>query len=80
MGLPAVLVSFGVGLIGAGIFWQLFEDILTSYFAPYMLRSPYFRLANMEWHMIPIVIIIMGVISLISSAIVARQTRTVIKE
>lgn len=74
------LLSFGIGLFATGLYWMLFESILQQYFAPYMLRSTYFRFANMEWNILPVVIMLMGIMSMVFAALISRATRTVVQE
>lgn len=74
------LLSFGIGLFAAGLYWMLFDSILQQYFASYMLRSTYFRFANMEWNIIPVIIMLIGIMSMIFAALIGRATRTVVNE
>lgn len=62
MGAIKVLFSVGGGLIGSGVFLHLFKDIISEYISPYVFNpsDPYYRMSNLEWGMIPFVIIICG--------------------
>lgn len=61
------LVGFGVGLIGAGFFWRLFNDIIAERFLGYIVsRNDYYFMANdFLWNALPVLVFILGVFCLI---------------
>ena len=72
MGLVRPLFGFGIGLVAAGLFWRLFDDVITTYLSRYIVVNKYYLLADLEWHMIPVVILLTGIICLIASAVGSR--------
>jgi len=72
MGLVKPLFGFGVGLIGAGLFWRLFDDVIVNFIRPYHIGGKYWLLSDLEWHMIPVVVLLTGIICLIASAVGSR--------
>ena len=67
MGAVKSLVAFGVGLIGAGFFWRLFNDILMDKLTGYIItRNDYYFIANdFMWNALPVLVFLLGVFCLI---------------
>lgn len=78
MVLVAVLISIGVGLVGAGIWYRLFDDAINTYFQGYILDSPYYQLADLVWDSIPYLLIIIGVLCLVLAGVAYKGTREVV--
>jgi hypothetical protein len=61
------LIGFGLGIIGAGFMWRMYNDTITSFFSSYIvdLNDKYYLLSDMIWEALPIIIIFLGVVCLI---------------
>ena len=61
-----VLIVVGVALIGGGLLYNLFDDILTDFFLPYVYNpsDPYYLGSQLMFDAIPYAIMIIGVILL----------------
>lgn len=80
MGKIIAIVILGIGLIGGGLFWKLLEDIIIAYLDPYIIYNDYWAGSDLTWHMVPWLLILVGILSLILSGLLGRATRTVITE
>jgi len=74
MGLVGGLIAFGIAIMGFGFFWKLFDDIIDTYIVQYVLGGNYYILSDAIWNWLPWILVIFGIISLISGAIVYRGT------
>jgi hypothetical protein len=76
----AALSLFGLGLTAAGAMWMLFnEGIMTTLISKFWVTntsSPtysHMRLMETGWHVIPIIIMIIGIIALVVSGMQATK-------
>ena len=77
MGFVKALVGFGVGIIGFGFYWMLFNDVLNNFFAKYVLQNEYYELSNLFWQGMPIVCMLVGVLALVLAGLSRRGTKVV---
>ena len=68
------LIAFGVGFIGAGFFYRLFDDVINSYIAPYIRPSIYNTGEAFLWDLIPWMIILLGVFCLIAAGVMGTSS------
>lgn len=73
-------LAFGIALISGGLFWILCEDIFDRYIFQYVRVTEYYYATDIAWHIIPFIIVIVGVICLIASGVSARRTTVVYQE
>jgi hypothetical protein len=61
------LIGFGLGIIGAGLFWKMYEDTITSFFSKYIVSASdkYFLASDLIWNALPFVVMFLGIICLI---------------
>ena len=61
------LIGFGLGIIGAGLFWKMYEDSITSFFSKYVVSASdkYYLASDLIWNAIPFVIMFLGIVCLI---------------
>ena len=61
------IISLGVGLIAGGFFYQLFDDIITDFFTPYVYdaTSSSYLGSLLMWDAIPYVMLFGGVACLL---------------
>lgn len=72
------LVALGVGLIGAGFFYQLFDDVINTYITPYIRPSIYNTGEAFLWDMIPWLLVFIGIICLILAGILKGSNKTMV--
>jgi uncharacterized membrane protein len=65
------LIGFGIGFLAGGLYWALYQDVITRYFAKYVLSTTdkYYLASNLIWNAIPYLIIFLGVVCLIMSGL-----------
>lgn len=80
MNLVAPLIGFGLLFLAGGFFWKLIDDVIDLHFLDFIQYNKYYTFSQLEWDMIPWILMIMGVLCLIGAGISYGQSRTVIKE
>jgi len=70
------LIMFGMGLIGAGAFWSVFNGV-RYYFNPFEIEDSYFLLMELGWNAMPVIVILGGIMCLIAAAFSAARYRRV---
>jgi len=80
MGAIGPLIGFGVGFIGFGFFYALFEDILSRHLQFMILSNVYYDASALIWDALPFISIIIGVLCLVGAGIISRGTKTVVQE
>jgi len=73
----AALIAFGVGLIGAGFFYQLYDDVIIRYLTPYIRPSIYNTGEAFLWDFIPWLVLFTGILCLIVAGILGRTSKGV---
>ena len=68
------LVSFGIGIIAIGFFYQLFDDVIIRYLTPYIRPSIYHTGEAFLWDLVPWVCFFLGIISLVIAGVVSRTS------
>lgn len=72
------IFAFGIGLIVVGFYWALLNDMLNSFFLPYILtdytawgvhytHDKYYDFIEMLFNILPWVLVLIGTILLIAS-------------
>jgi hypothetical protein len=74
------LLAFGLGLLGFGFYYKLFEDITTIYFQKYIINNLYFQMSDLVWDMLPYLVIIIGILCLIGAGLIHRGERRIVYE
>lgn len=71
-----VILSVGVALIAGGIFYNLFDSILTDFFLAYVYNTsdPYYLGSALLWDAWPYAMIIMGIICFIIAGVKQKNT------
>ena len=61
------LIGFGIGILSGGLYWALYDDVITRYFSRYILNTAneYYLASNLIWNAIPYLIIFLGIVCLI---------------
>jgi hypothetical protein len=61
------LIGFGIGLIGFGFYWKLYEDVITDFFLGYVrdFTDKYYLASDLIWKALPFFIVFLGVVCLI---------------
>lgn len=82
MGAVIAIISFGLGLIGAGVFWRMLNDMFLKYIAKYVYNAsdPYYLANDLVWNAIPFVIIIVGVLVVVMGGLMGRTVYRKVKE
>ena len=80
MGLVKPLLGLGVGLIGFGFYWALFEDFINRYIAKYILHNEYYTFSDTMWHGLPIICVLVGIASLILAGVLYGRSKVVTYE
>ena len=75
MGLVGPLFGFGFGIIAFGFFFQLFEEIIEGYFGWMILNNEYYELADLIWHSLPFLAVIIGVFCIIAAGVIHRSSK-----
>ena len=76
----APLFGFGIGLLGFGLFWKLFDDVLVAYILPYAIRDRFFLYSDLVWHSLPFIVMLGGVVLLIASGVISARSSGVVQE
>ena len=66
------LLAFGLGLIGAGSFFTLFDESL-SYFTEFIIEDKYYLFMESIWSVFPAIIIFIGIIFLVVVGVEASK-------
>jgi len=77
-----MLIGFGVGIIGGGVFIRMGQDVFFKYIAKYVYSStnPYYLASDVLWNALPYVLILVGVVCLIMGGLLGRSQKTVVYE
>lgn len=77
MGAIAALFGFGAGVLGFGLFWKFFEDIMTTHIQQFILVNFYYEASDLIWEMLPWICVLTGVIALVLAGVMHRAARVV---
>ena len=82
MGLAKTLIGFGIGFLVSGFIYHVYDDVINRYISVYIYNPSdvYLVGENLLWDMIPYLILFIGIVCLITGALVGRATRKVIRE
>lgn len=72
----AAFASLGIGLVGFGFFYQLFDQIIIRYISIYVRPSVYNTGEVFLWEILPWFAIIIGAIFIVAAGMSARATTT----
>jgi len=72
----AALAGFGMGLIGFGFFYELFDQVYIRYITPYVRPSVYNTGEAFLWDILPWMAILLGIFCLMVAGISYRTTTT----
>lgn len=77
-----VLLAFGVGFIGGGLYYRIYNDVITRYIEPYIVDSEgvYYLGSQLIWDMFPYLLILVGIAFLIMAGFAARNRGMVVQQ
>jgi len=81
------LLSFGIGLLCLGLYWHLYNDVLTIYIAPFVLHDytafgvhythdKYHDFMQMIWSILPWILMMIGIVLLIAAGVSSSGSDT----
>ena len=69
------LIGFGLGIIGAGFYWKMYEDSITNFFASYIWNpsDKYYLMSDLVWSALPFVVMFLGIVCLVFGTVASSS-------
>ena len=72
----AALALFGLGLMGTGMFWMVFDrGLISELIAKYWVDTAYLQLMYRGWNVLPIIVLFIGILAVIFAGIGSKSGR-----